>query len=209
VAAVVVALVVGVWSDVLPDQDAPTADQDAPAEATLQAASRRDVPGADQRPAEPSARPDLGPRTRPRAGGPGPRSRPTIRPAAGRVVRAAAVLRAWDESRARAWAEGDATRLRGLYVDRAGAADVRLLRRYAARGLRVEDLTTQLLAVEVLRHGPGRWRLRVTDRLAGGVVVGAHDRFRLPRDRADTRLVRLVRSDDGTWRVAQVSRFPR
>jgi len=119
------------------------------------------------------------------------------------------VLRAWDERRARAWAEGNAVRLRGLYVDRAGAADVRLLRRYVARGLRVEDLTTQLLAVQVLGRGPGRWRLRVTDRLAGVVVVGAHGRFRLPRDSADTRVVRLVRGADGTWRVAQVRRVPR
>lgn len=123
-------------------------------------------------------------------------------------MRAAAVLRAWDERRARAWAEGDAARLRGLYVDRAGAADVRLLRRYAARGLRVEDLTTQLLAVEVIGRGPGRWRLRVTDRLAGGDVVGADVRLRLPSDRADTRVVRLVRGADGTWRVAEVRRVP-
>lgn len=138
----------------------------------------------------------------------GSRSRAVVRPGRGPVVRAAAVLRAWDERRARAWAEGDAARLRGLYVGRAGAADVRLLRRYAARGLRVEDLATQLLAVEVIGRGPRRWRLRVTDRLAGGDVVGADVRFRLPSDRADIRVVRLVRGTDGTWRVAEVRRVP-
>lgn len=128
----------------------------------------------------------------------------TAAPALGPVARAASVLRAWDGRRARAWAEGDISALRELYVDRAGVADVRLLRRYADRGLRVEGLTTQLLAVEVLGQGPGRWRLRVTDRVAAGVAVGARGRLRLPRDQADTRLIVLVRGADGTWRVAEV-----
>jgi len=125
-------------------------------------------------------------------------------PARGAVVRAAAVLRAWDRRRARAYGEGDAAALRELYVDGAGAADVRLLRRYADRDLRVEGLTTQLLAVEVLGHAPGRWRLRVTDRVAAGVAVGEEGRLRLRRDRADTRVVELVRGGDGAWRVADV-----
>ena len=125
-------------------------------------------------------------------------------PARGSVVRAAAVLRAWDERRARAWAEGDADALRDLYVDEVGAADVRLLRRYADRGYRVEGMTTQLLAVVVLERAPDRWRLRVTDRLASAVAVRGRERIRLPTDRADTHVVTLVRTEDGLWRVAQV-----
>lgn len=125
-------------------------------------------------------------------------------PAGGAVVRAAGVLRAWDRRRAEAWAAGDVAGLRGLYVDRAGVADVRLLRRWVGRGYRVGGLTTQLIAVEVLQHARGRWRLRVTDRVAGGVAVGAGERVPLPRDRADTHLVDLVRGADGVWRVARV-----
>lgn len=130
-------------------------------------------------------------------------------PARGPVVRAAAVLRAWDERRARAWAAGDVAGLRELYVDRAGAADVRLLRRYLDRDLRVEELTTQLLAVEVLGRGPDLWHLRVTDRLAAGVVADGQERTSLPRDGAETRLIRIVRDGDGTWRVAEVRPVPR
>ena len=126
----------------------------------------------------------------------------TVLPARGPVVRAAAVLRAWDEQRARAWAEGDTDALRDLYVDGAGASDVRLLRRYAERGYRVEGMTTQLLAVDVLASTPVRWRLRVTDRLAGAVAVRGHERLRLPLDRADTHVITLVLGEDGRWRVA-------
>lgn len=125
-------------------------------------------------------------------------------PARGPVVRAADVLRAWDKHRAQAWAEGDVAGLRELYVDRAGVADVRLLRRYADRGYRVEGLTTQLLAVDVLERRPGRWLLRVTDRLARAVAVRGAERVPLPRDREDTHVVALVRGTDGRWRVAEV-----
>lgn len=138
----------------------------------------------------------------PVAGAPAP-------PARGPVVRAAAVLRAWDERRARAWTAGDVPGLWELYVDGAGAADVRLLRRYLDRHLRVEELTTQLLAVEVLGRGPDLWLLRVTDRVAAGVVADGQERTRLPHDGAETRLIRLVRDGDGAWRVAEVRPVPR
>lgn len=145
----------------------------------------------DRRPSSLPSEPDHGP------------TPSTAHPASGAVVRAADVLRAWDAARARAWAVGDVAALRDLYVDRAGVADVRLLRRYADRGLRVEGLTTQLLAVTVLEHAPGRWRLRVTDRLAGGVAVRDGRRVRLPRDEPDTHVVVLTREEGGRWRVAR------
>lgn len=134
-------------------------------------------------------------------------TRPAL-PASGAVVRAAAVLRAWDARRADAWAKGDVAALRELYVDGAGAADVRLLRRYGDRGLRVQALTMQLLAVEVLAHRPGRWHLRVTDRVVAGTLVDGRRRFRLPHDGAETRTIRLVREGREAWRVVEVRPVP-
>lgn len=63
----------------------------------------------------------------------------------------------------------------------------------------------QVLAVKVLAHAPGRWRLRVTDRLTGAVAVGEDVRLPLPRDEASTGLVTL-RLRDGSWKVASVLR---
>ena len=113
------------------------------------------------------------------------------------------MLRAWDEARAAAWEAGSVGALRRLYAEGAGASDVRLLRSYLDRGLRVRGLRVQLLAVEVLAHAPGEWRLRVTDRLAAGTAVGAGDETPLPRDRATTRELKLVRVD-GWWRMVEV-----
>jgi hypothetical protein len=120
---------------------------------------------------------------------------------------ASVVLGAWDRARARAFADGDVAALRALYVagSRAGTSDVRLLRDYLRRGLRVEEMRMQLLEVEVLDRGPDRLRVRVTDRLAGAVVAGPGLRRRLPRDRASTRVVELRRGAGERWRVAEVS----
>lgn len=85
-----------------------------------------------------------------------------------------------------------------------GRSDVALLRSYLRRGLRVEGLRVQLLAVEVLDHTSGRWRLRVTDRVHGGAAVGAGTRVTLPRDEATTRVVTLLRGPDLTWKIAAV-----
>ena len=117
------------------------------------------------------------------------------------------VLRAWDRARADAFAAGDVAALRGLYVprSRSGAADVRLLRRYLRRGIRVEGMRMQLLAVDVLDHRPRRIRLRVTDRVTGAVAVGDGFRTELPADRASTRVV-LLRRDAGSagWQMVSV-----
>lgn len=135
---------------------------------------------------------------------PAPPPRPAAVVVEGPTVEAAAVLRAWDEARAQAWAEGSAPELRRLYADGAGDRDVGLLRRYLARGLTVHGLRVQVLALDVLRHRPGEWRLRVTDRVASGAVVDRSGvRRPLPRDGATTREVRIVRGA-GVWRVAEV-----
>ncbi len=116
------------------------------------------------------------------------------------------VLRDWDRARSRAFAAGDAAALRRLYVpgSAAGTADVRLLRGYRRRGLRVEGMRMQLLGVTVRAATSGVLRLRVTDRLVGAVAVGNGVREPLPRDRASTRLLVLRRGGDGRWRVASV-----
>lgn len=117
------------------------------------------------------------------------------------------VLRRWDRARARAFAEGDVDALRRLYVDgsAAGTADVRLLRSYLRRGLRVEDMRMQLLRVEVVHEDRARLLLRVTDRLAGAVAVDEATRIPLPQDAASTRVVELRRPrPDVLWRVAVV-----
>ena len=107
-----------------------------------------------------------------------------VRPApdARRTLRALGVLHRWDSARASAYAAGDPERLRHLYTagSRAGAADVQLLERYAARGLVVRGMRRQVLAVRVRRWTDRRLTLHVTDRLVGAVAVGAGVRQPLP-----------------------------
>ena len=98
---------------------------------------------------------------------------------------------------------GSPAALLRLYVAGAGASEVRLLKAYRQRRLRVTGLRGQVLALDVVHHEPGRWLLRVTDRVSGGTAVGADVRESLPRDRATTRTLRLVRQA-GTWRMAAV-----
>jgi hypothetical protein len=122
------------------------------------------------------------------------------------------VLHAWDRRRASAWAAGDPVALATLYVpaSSAGAADVALLRRYAARGLVVRDLRMQVLRARVLVTRPRRVTLEVTDRLAGARAVRV-DRTdaarRLPADTASTRILELRRVG-GRWLMARVSSSP-
>jgi hypothetical protein len=115
------------------------------------------------------------------------------------------LLRSWDARRADAWARGDPRLLRTLYTpgSMAGRRDRTMLRAWAARGLVVRQLRTQLLSVRVLGHRGAAWTLVVTDRVAGGVAVGAGVRRRLPQDRPTTRTVRFRRWAGG-WRVAWV-----
>jgi hypothetical protein len=117
------------------------------------------------------------------------------------------MLRAWDRSRARAYATASPARLRRLYVvgSAAGAADLRLLDAYRSRGLRVVGMRTQVLALAVLEARPDRWALRVTDRLARGVAVQGGRRLDLPRDGSSTRVITLMLGPDARWRVSSVS----
>ena len=143
------------------------------------------------------------------AGLPGGGDRAPQRPAApGRDAAAVRVLRAWDARRAAAFASGSSRRLSDLYVagSAAGAADVRVLRGYLGRGLRVRGLRMQLLTVSVVDRQRDRWRLAVTDRVAGGVAVGRGRRLALPRAHADTHVVTLMRGGDDRWRDAAVTR---
>lgn len=116
------------------------------------------------------------------------------------------VLHSWDERRATAWAAADPTALARLYTpgSPAGAADVAMLRTWQRRGLRVEHLQMQLLAVETRRRTRGRLVLVVSDRVASAVAVGDGVRRTLPRDAVTTRRLVLVRVA-GEWRVAQAS----
>ena len=115
------------------------------------------------------------------------------------------VLHGWDDARSHAWARGDVAALRRLYVagSAAGRADVRLLRRYLARGLVVRQLRMQVFAVHVIRRDVGILRVRVTDRVAGGVAVAGRHRLRLPVDRPTARTI-VLRWVAGEWRVASV-----
>lgn len=117
------------------------------------------------------------------------------------------VLRDWDRARAGAYARGDVAALRALYRpgSRAGTADVRLLRSFLDRGLRVEGMRMQLLEVRVLARSPRRLRLRVTDRLVGASAVSATARRPLPGDLASTRVLELARSSAGSWLMVEVT----
>ena len=125
-------------------------------------------------------------------------------------AQAAGALRDWDRRRAAAWASGDAEALAALYVPgaSAGGADVVMLAAWTARGLAVDDLTTQLLAVHVRAHGPTRWVLRVRDRVTGAVAAGVGRAEQLPAGATSERdvVLRLVR---GAWLVASVRPVPR
>ncbi len=128
-------------------------------------------------------------------------------PTLGRGSAALRVLHSWDRRRATAYATGSTTALRDLYVpgSEAGTNDLRVLRAYRARALRVSGMRMQVLALSVIESRPGWRRVQVTDRLVGAVAVHAGRRVRLPQDRASTRVVTMMRGADHRWRVASVT----
>ncbi|HVK30149.1 MAG TPA: hypothetical protein VM575_17555 [Nocardioides sp.] len=120
------------------------------------------------------------------------------------AVGSLAVLRDWDRARAAAWEAGDPAALRALYApaSAAGRADVAMLRRWSARGLRVEGMAMQVLAVELQLRTGRRLVLVVTDRLVGAVAVGPGGRRTdLPRDGASRRRLEFRRLG-GDWLLA-------
>lgn len=120
------------------------------------------------------------------------------------AVGSLAVLRDWDRARAAAWEEGDPAALGHLYArgSAAGRADVAMLRRWTARGLRVEGMTMQVLAVELRLRSGRRLVLVVTDRLVGAVAVGPDGRRTdLPRDGATRRRLEFRRTGSD-WLLA-------
>jgi hypothetical protein len=78
-----------------------------------------------------------------------------------------------------------------------------MLRDWRARGLAVEGLTTQLLEVRVLAHGPRHWVLRVRDRVSSAVAAGPGLTRSLPAGATAERRIELRRLE-GAWLVASV-----
>ena len=122
------------------------------------------------------------------------------------TAEALSLLREWDHRRARAWADGDTAALAGLYTrgSRTGSHDRAMLAAYAARGLRVTGLRTQVLNATLRSWAPGRITLEITDRVVGAHAVGRGVRIPLPRDRPSTRVISLRRVS-GQWRVGEVT----
>ncbi|MGY2874496.1 hypothetical protein ACVW00_001686 [Marmoricola sp. URHA0025 HA25] len=143
------------------------------------------------------------------SGAPSAPARPRTAVTAAAERSAVGVLHAWDERRAAAWAGGDPAALARLYTtgSAAGLADVRLLGRYAGRGLLVPDLRMQLLRARVLVARPRRLELEVTDRVALATAVRADDHTvarRLPTDAPTTRRL-VLRREHGRWLMDSVS----
>lgn len=127
---------------------------------------------------------------------------------------AARVLAGWNERRSAAWARGDVAALAALYADdEAARLDVARLRRWLARGLVVDGLTTQVLRAEVRVFTDSRLTVEVTDRVAAAVARPAArsaadgSAWALPRDGPDTSLVTLRRVG-GEWLLASATPLP-
>lgn len=116
------------------------------------------------------------------------------------------LLREWDHRRSLAWAEGDVAALADLYTDTSctGRHDRAMLAAYAARGLRVTGLRTQVLTATLRTRAPTRVRLEVTDRVVGAHAVGRGKPIPLPRDQPSSRMVSLRRVS-GVWLVEEVT----
>lgn len=110
-----------------------------------------------------------------------------------------------DVARAEALANGNLTDLRSVYADSAVAApDVRLLKRYAARGLRVVGAGLVRGECRVVARSASRVELDVADRLAPAwAVAPSGESTRLPRDEVSRHRVVLT-GDAGRWRIASV-----
>ena len=114
-------------------------------------------------------------------------------------------LGALDVARAEALANGNLTELRSVYADSAVAApDVRLLKLYAARGLRVVGAGMVRGECRVVARSASHVELDVTERLARTWAVGpTGESTRLPRDEVSRHRVVLT-GGAGRWQIASV-----
>ncbi|MFL6089846.1 MAG: hypothetical protein ACJ71Z_06880 [Aeromicrobium sp.] len=110
-----------------------------------------------------------------------------------------------DVARAEALADVNLTDLRAVYADRAaGAADARILRRYAARGYRIVGAGMVRGECRVIRRSAGQVKLDVTDRLASAWVVSEDGTARrLPRGALARHRIVLT-GGAGAWKIASV-----
>jgi len=110
-----------------------------------------------------------------------------------------------DVARAEALANGNLTDLRSVYADPAAAEpDSRLLKRYAARGLRVVGAGMVRGECRVVARTASRVELDVTERLARTWAVGpTGESTRLPRDEI-TRHHIVLTGEARHWQIASV-----
>ena len=110
-----------------------------------------------------------------------------------------------DVARAEALANGNLTDLRSVYAHAAAAEpDVRLLKRYAARGLRIVGAGMVRGECRVVTRATSRVELDVSERLARSWAVGpTGESVRLPRDEASRHRIVLT-GGVGRWQIASV-----
>ena len=120
----------------------------------------------------------------------------------------AQVLDDLDAARNAAYVNSEPARLEQVYTPGSPelAADRQVLAAYAARGLRVDRVSLQLLRVQVLQEKPDGVRLRVVDVLRPVRVRTDDGGWRdLPRDEPTVRTIAL-RLTQGGWRIARIRR---
>lgn len=111
-----------------------------------------------------------------------------------------------DVARAEALADGNLTELRSVYASGAAATpDARLLKRYAARGMRVTGAGLVRSECRVVARTTSRVELDVTERVAPAWAASpAGELIRLPRDEPSRHRVVLT-GGTGRWQIASVS----
>jgi hypothetical protein len=110
-----------------------------------------------------------------------------------------------DVARAEALADGNLTELRAVYAhSTATEPDAQLLKRYAARGLRVVGAGLVRGECRVVARAAARVELDVAEHLARAWAVGPTDEStRLPRDGISRHRIVLT-GGAGRWRIASV-----
>lgn len=118
------------------------------------------------------------------------------------------VLEGLDARRAAAFATGEVSQLRLVYVDGAPALteDLRVLRAYVRQGRRVAGLRHEVRSVTLLAESADEVRLRVLDVVPPfRVVDGAGRAVERHAGRAERSWNLTLRRVGGRWRVAEVA----